>query len=409
MAMLSMLGDSTGARRPVTPERLQALQGLLADLRAAEPTPQSREALFRVARDVQWALLDRGSSDDAIALGEEMAQLADEAGDAQWRLRFGNDLGKAYAGSGDGHRPDSSLVAEVQFTKVLAGARDMGDRRAESAALNNLGIVFQMRGGVREALSLYRQALAIAREVRDRRSEGPVLANLGLAHASLGDVGQAIECYEQALAISREIGDYRGECSALGNLGVAYASLGDLRRAADLVQDALRLALAARDPLRTPQHASQLADVRRDRGDLAAAVALQGLALSRFSALGDPEAGRAARELARYRDRMGEEAFSAALAGAEDVVAGIFRELAGPEGEAMARPLQVTPDDVDAALAAGWGRATAPRRCSATPVANTHHVICPDQPHPASAKEALPCSSHCFFRTTMSRLLLRLL
>jgi hypothetical protein len=54
-------------------------------------------------------------------------------------------------------------------------------------------------------LELYEQQLLITREIGDRRGEGNALNNLGNAHEILGDIPQAILLTTQALAIYEAI------------------------------------------------------------------------------------------------------------------------------------------------------------------------------------------------------------
>ena len=122
------------------------------------------------------------------------------------------------------------------------GARRLGNRESEGAALGNLGIAYQDLGEPRRAIEYYEQALAITRETGDRRSEGRVLGNLGNAYADLGEAKRAIEYYEQRLPISRETEDQRGEGAALGNLGNAYLRLGEVKRASEYYEQRLAIA-----------------------------------------------------------------------------------------------------------------------------------------------------------------------
>jgi len=115
-----------------------------------------------------------------------------------------------------------SYKKSIEYTeKALEVARDIGNRKNESASLGNLGNTYSALGQVERAIEYYEQALAIAQEIGDRRGEGTDLGDLGTAYANLGQVKRAIEHYEQALAISKEIGDRRGEGNRLGKLGNA--------------------------------------------------------------------------------------------------------------------------------------------------------------------------------------------
>ena len=73
-------------------------------------------------------------------------------------------------------------------------------------------------------------ALAEARNVYDRRRESLALADLGLMHLYEGDALQAVALLEDALALARHLGDRSWEGDVLGNLGMAAAAAGQPQR-----------------------------------------------------------------------------------------------------------------------------------------------------------------------------------
>jgi len=290
------------------------------------------------------AYAELGDVRKAIEYYEQALAIGREIGDRDAESRNLGNLGVAYAELGDAPK------AIRYHEQALEISRETGDRYGEGADLGNLGGACERLGDVRRAIEYYEQALIVRREIGDRRGEGIDLGNLGNACARLGEARKAMEYYEQAVVIAREIGDRQGECAHLGNLGSELRTVGEVDRARACLEEGLRLALAARDPLRATQLAWLLRHVPADQGDLATAVALAAFAFSRFGAMQYPQAEHAARSLARYRQEMGEGAFGEALARAEQVVGELFRRLAGEAGAEMARPLDVSPEDIEAAL-----------------------------------------------------------
>ena len=132
--------------------------------------------------------------------------------------------------------------AIVFYEQALDTAREIGNRKAESATLGKLGNLYVSQGEVSQAIKSYEQALAIAQEIGDRRAESATLGNLGNIYASEGEMNRAILSYQQALAIAQEIGDRRTESATLGNLGNIYASQGDVARAVESYEQALAIA-----------------------------------------------------------------------------------------------------------------------------------------------------------------------
>jgi tetratricopeptide (TPR) repeat protein len=188
-----------------------------------------------------------------------------------------NGLGSCQFSLGDYRR------AIDLYTQALAIARDIGDRRGESAMLGGLGICHDRLGDYRQAIDLHTQALAIARDIGDRRGESQDLNNLGLCHNSLGDYRQAIDLHTQALAIARDTGGSPAEGTKLGNLGLCYSSLGDYRQAIHLHTQALAI---ARDTGNRELESNELCNLgicHCDLGDYRQAIDLhtQALAIAR--------------------------------------------------------------------------------------------------------------------------------
>jgi tetratricopeptide (TPR) repeat protein len=125
------------------------------------------------------------------------------------------------------------------FEQALTIGREVGDRRAQSAALSNLGIGHGQLGQFGRAIELHERSLAIDREIGNRAGEAVSLSGLGLRYSALGELERAIELQEQALVIYREIGDELGVATALGNLGLYYSRTGQIGQAIELHEQAL--------------------------------------------------------------------------------------------------------------------------------------------------------------------------
>ena len=145
------------------------------------------------------------------------------------------NLGNAHRALGDARR---SIEYQLQTLEI---ARETGDRRGQGHALLSLGRAHYALGNAHEAIAFYEQGLATARETGDRRGEGGALVYLGAAYSALGEVRRAIESYRQALAITRETGDREGEGNTLGYLGLACRSLGDAPKAMKYYQQYLAI------------------------------------------------------------------------------------------------------------------------------------------------------------------------
>lgn len=143
---------------------------------------------------------------------------------------------------GDSDTMHDCCLAELQL------ARQMGDRRREGSALNDLSNQNRDRGDYLSAQMYLQQALTIAREIGDRTNEDRSTGNLGTLAWELGDYDRCIALYEQSLKLSREIGNRRGEGVTAGNLGLAYLYQGDYAQARQCLERALAVRQSINEP-----------------------------------------------------------------------------------------------------------------------------------------------------------------
>jgi tetratricopeptide (TPR) repeat protein len=152
-----------------------------------------------------------------------------------------------------GAEVETELVAapqgcpHAQTERLLAAARAKADRRAEVAALTDLGIIFVRERNPRQALEHLEEALTIARALQDPSLETDVLNHLGLAARSAGQFQRAFEVLELALRQARQEGNRYAEKTSLFHLGLTLASMNLPERALGYFTHALTLARAVGD------------------------------------------------------------------------------------------------------------------------------------------------------------------
>ena len=151
------------------------------------------------------------------------------------QMRAYNDLGVVYQCLGKVR--ESIPLLE----KGLEIAKDEEDKYWIGAFTGNLGLAYSDLSEYQKAIKYSEQALKIAIEIGDRQGKGATLDNLGLAYGGLGEYQKAIEYFGQALEIAREIGNRRGEGAAIGNLGLAYSNLGNYQKAIEYYEQALEI------------------------------------------------------------------------------------------------------------------------------------------------------------------------
>jgi DNA-binding SARP family transcriptional activator len=170
---------------------------------------------------------------------------------------------------------------------ALAATRRLGDRCAEAATLDRLGVVHSDLRRYEKACRLHTEALAIQREIGDRHGQGWTLNNLGVSLSDLGRITEALDCFAPSLVLFRQVGDPRGEGLALNNLGDTYRRLRRLPEAARCLEEALEVQERHGDRPGRRYTLQSLGDLHHDLGDPDRAAGYYQRALEINKALAD--------------------------------------------------------------------------------------------------------------------------
>ncbi|MBM3500693.1 MAG: tetratricopeptide repeat protein, partial [Armatimonadetes bacterium] len=232
-------------------QRLAALQDVLFDLEAHDPTPQSASTRFRTALQVVALLYRCRRFAEAADLAQRMRDLAhaeartpDEARCAAW-------IGLAQAARG---RHREALAA---FGDALTLRRALAEREPEAftpdvaMTLNNLGLVLRSLGDLigsrdrQEAEDLLRRWLELEEALGDRHGQAQVLHSLGNLIGSR-DRQEAEELLRRSLKLGEQIGHVHQQAQVLHSLASLSGSR-DRHEAEDLLRRSLKLLEALGD------------------------------------------------------------------------------------------------------------------------------------------------------------------
>jgi tetratricopeptide (TPR) repeat protein len=158
-------------------------------------------------------------------------------------------------------------------TLQLEGARMLGDRAAELAALTALARTSGYLGRPDKATSYNQEALAFARELGAQAQIIRLLSVLGRDSARRGQRAEAEGMYAEATAIARNHNEELTDFSALNNLGRLAGSIDHLDQAEQWYRRALEYALATGNP-DAGFAVHNLGFVYDEQGDVAAAQAV---------------------------------------------------------------------------------------------------------------------------------------
>lgn len=132
-------------------------------------------------------------------------------------------------------------------TDSLMLQRELGNRRGEANALNNLCVVARDQYDHPAVERHGHASLRIAREIGDRALEGLGLMHLGTALRGQGRAVDAKATFEQSLQIFSELGDRRSQGTLLNYLGALALSDGQWLEAGRCFDESLALNLALGD------------------------------------------------------------------------------------------------------------------------------------------------------------------
>lgn len=218
---LNTLGDSAaaGIAEPLI-ERAQALDApdLAAKARFIFGVARYRQGDQQGARQTLEAALTEARAQHLVRL------------EAECLLSLGDIL--MYQADPQGQR---------YCEQALALFQQLGDRRGEANAINNLGVVASLRNEWRSATLFFEQALQIYRQLGDAMYEGRMLNNLAIVHSTLEEHATAEQYLERALQLTRATGYRSGEANVLINLGLNQQEQGKRLRARLLYEEGLAL------------------------------------------------------------------------------------------------------------------------------------------------------------------------
>jgi predicted ATPase len=246
-------------------ERRRGAAALLAAVLALDPVLRARGPF---ARHLAWL---EDAVDSAALAGVEPAFLA-----------------RGYLARGEVRRTKKrSAESGEDFSRAVALARTLGDRRLEGRALHGLANLSHGQARVEDSVRLFEEALAVQRAAGDRAGEGETLGALGAIAIWLAKLDEAQRRLEEALRCLREDGDARFEGFVLVALGALCFERGESTAARRYVEQAVDV-LAEADDLRYQGEAAMyLAFMDWEAGSLDAARAHAGRALAVGREIGD--------------------------------------------------------------------------------------------------------------------------
>lgn len=330
-----MTGEAGGGLRALR-ERADHLAGEGRWQELARVLGQDPDALLdhgRLAYRYGQALYHTGRLTDLSAFATRFEARARDERDVGSVLRALNLAG--IASFELGRTPE----AKRRFERLLELAEAEGDPDMSARAANNLGLIANLRGRHREAISYYELAAPLYQRLERTRGLAQLKHNLAISYRDMDRIEDSAESYraaasladeagydflvgmarvgrgeielrrgdaelaaalaERGLEIARRVGDPVSEAEALRVRGGIRVAEGDLDGAEDDLDTALELAVPPGSSLVVAEVERDLGQLHQRRGDTAVARRFLDRAADRFGEIGAVRDERAARRRIR--------------------------------------------------------------------------------------------------------------
>ena len=264
-------------------------------LHASTPAPLAVDAVARVRRWLNLTPLpDTRASGiatpflaEAYARGLDAELHGDHAGAKKYfEICLDHDPGLAWPRLGLATAQAASgenAASDENAAKVVAAARERGDRELLVPALRQRAVVAFHRGDLDAANTYLEEALRLLSEADQPLALSEVLIGYASIEDERGEFARSREHFEQALRLARATGSRRTEASALFNLASLENGSGDAAAAGARLREALDAAREAGDAYLEGATLGNLGATEANQGRLVAAIALfkQGLAIAK--------------------------------------------------------------------------------------------------------------------------------
>ncbi len=114
-------------------------------------------------------------------------------------------------------------------------------KEIRAAALNNMGIVFQIKGELDRAIKMHRKAYELHKSIGNVKGKANALNNLGVVYRIKGELDKAIEMHRKAYELDKSMDNKEGMAADLGNMGIVYSIKGELDKALEKYEEAYKL------------------------------------------------------------------------------------------------------------------------------------------------------------------------
>ncbi|MGB7571951.1 MAG: tetratricopeptide repeat protein [Methanothrix sp.] len=251
---------------------------------------------------------DQGNYQEAIKIFQESMNIFTELNDKHGISITLHRMSMIYSDQGDFQQ------ASDRLQECLELSDNLGDEEGIGNSLHQLGNIYYLQGNYPPALELYRKSLEISKEMNDNWGVANSLGQIGMIYLTQGNYQEAFKKFHKCLYIFRQLKNKQGIEVTLSHLGDLFYLQQKYPEAAEHFSQSLDLAKNLGDKSGIARSLGQMGRIKEENKDFEGALGDYLTALSIFEELRDPNREIVKEDIARLREKVGEDAFQGALA-----------------------------------------------------------------------------------------------
>lgn len=173
----------------------------------------------------------KGNWDIANTFFKKAMESSDEEVKVEGMIKYGEVL----------FRKGEVKEAQLFFEDAIIITKNNSYKKWNAWAINDLGLVKELFGGLKEALGLYNEAYQIRQELGNPVDIATSLLNIGGIKSKLGLKKEALIYYEKSLKINKDIDNRSSIATNLHNIGAIKDHLGFKKLALDFFDKSLKI------------------------------------------------------------------------------------------------------------------------------------------------------------------------
>jgi len=247
----------------------------------------------------------QGNYKDALEKYNQSLKIKEELGD---KRGIANSLGQL----GNIHREQGNCEEAVEkYNQALKMFEELIDKSGIAITLHQIGMIHQKQGNCEEAVEKYNQSLKIKEELGDKSGIAKTLHQLGMIHRDQGNYKEALEKYNQSLKTKEDLWDKRGIALTLHQIGNVHYLQGNYEETLEKYKQSMKIKEELGDKRGIISTLGQMGRIYEERREYTLALQAYFTIFSILKSLNSPYAQLAAKDLAKLRNKMGEEEFDA--------------------------------------------------------------------------------------------------